>query len=500
MNTTTSPEKTAPVVPHLIGGQWIRQENTPGTPVFNPSQGEMIAYTPNGDDATVDAAVQAAAKAFVHWSNTPSPKRASFLFRYRDLLESHFEELARLVTREKGKTLEEAKGDVRRGIEVVEFACGISHLAKGESLPQVADQIDAVTMREPIGVCAGITPFNFPAMVPMWMFPLAIACGNTFILKPSEKVPLTAVRLAELFMEAGLPDGVFNLVQGGREVVDALCTHPGIAAVSFVGSSRIAEHVYTLGSRHGKRVQAAGGAKNVLIVMPDAEPDSTLRAILGSSFGCAGQRCMAGSLFMGVGNQTADEWRERISAAISAFKVDDTSSNDRADMGPVIDGAAQKRVIGYINDTPSCGAEVAFDGRTMSPDRGFFVGPTLLDRVQPGIKLFEEEIFGPVLSMMRPKTLDEAIAMMNSHSYGNGASIFTSSGAAARQFTREIQCGMLGINVGVPAPMALFSFSGWNRSFFGDLHVQGIEGVMFYTRQKCVLSRWDKNYVRSQGW
>ncbi len=405
-----------------------------------------------------------------------------------------------MVTRENGKTLDEARGDVRRGLEVVEFACGIAQLTKGESLPQVSDQIDATTTREPLGVCAGITPFNFPAMVPMWMFPLAIACGNTFILKPSEKVPLTANRLAALFQEAGLPDGVLNIVHGGREVVDALCTHPGIAAVSFVGSSRIARHVYELGCRHGKRVQAAGGAKNVLLVMPDAEPDPTLRAILGSAFGCAGQRCMAGSVLMGIGRDTANVWRERIGAALDNYKLDDTSANDRADMGPVIDASAQRRVLDTIAGAPGEGASLAFDGRTRAPGRGFFVGPTLIDHVKPGMRLFQEEIFGPVLSLMRPATLDEAIATMNSLTFGNGASIFTSSGAAARQFTRDMQCGMLGVNVGVPAPMALFSFSGWNQSFFGDLHVQGTEGVLFYTRQKTVLARWDRGYVRSQGW
>jgi malonate-semialdehyde dehydrogenase (acetylating)/methylmalonate-semialdehyde dehydrogenase len=447
----------------------------------------------------VAAAVQAATAAFKVWSAWSVPRRASVLFEYKRRLELQAEELARLVTLENGKTLDEARGDVRRGIEVVEFACGIAHLAKGESLPQVADQIDAVTMREPIGVCAGITPFNFPAMVPMWMFPLAIACGNTFILKPSEKVPLTAMRLAELFGEAGLPAGVFNLVHGGREVVDALCTHPGIAAVSFVGSSRVAKHVYTLASAHGKRCQAAGGAKNVLLVMPDAEPEPTLRAILGSAFGCAGQRCMAGSVLMGVGEATADAWRERVSGALAKLKVDDTSANDKAEMGPVIDAAAQARLGEVIDRAPDAGAEVAFRGEVV-PERGFFVGPTLLDRVRPQMAVFQEEIFGPVLSLVRPHSLDEAITTMNELSFGNGATIFTSSGAAARQFTREMQCGMLGVNVGVPAPMALFSFSGWNQSFFGDLHVQGVEGVMFYTRQKVVLSRWDKGYVRAMGW
>lgn len=488
-------------IPNLIGAHWQTPSAvTNHSPVHNPSTGEVIGQVPLCGEAEVDAAVKAAEEAFKTWSVTPAPKRAACLFRYRELLEQNFEPLARILTRENGKTLEEAKGDVRRGIEVVEFACGISHLSKGESLPQVASQIDAVTMREPIGVCAGITPFNFPAMVPMWMYPLAIACGNTFILKPSEKVPLTAVRLAELFLEAGLPEGVLNIVHGGREVVDAMCVHSEIAAVSFVGSTQVAEHVYVLGSRHGKRVQAAGGAKNVLLVMPDAEPDSTLSAILGSAFGCAGQRCMAGSLMMAVGDHTADEWRERVAVALSDFKVEDTSANDSADMGPVIDASSQQRVLGFVEGASGEGAEIAFDGRSLSPDRGFFVGPTVIDHVRPEMNLFEEEIFGPVLSMLRPKSLDEAIATMNSHSHGNGASIFTSSGAAARQFTRDIQCGMVGVNVGVPAPMALFSFSGWNGSFFGDLHVQGLEGVMFYTRQKVVLSRWDKDYVRSQGW
>lgn len=487
---------------NFIGGSW--RESTAGATVtvHNPSTGEAIAETPLSPAAEVDSAVRAAQRAFASWKQVPPPRRAAILFRYRELLEANFIALARLVTRENGKTLEEARGDVRRGIEVVEFACGIAHLQKGESLPQVADQIDAVTMREPLGVCAGITPFNFPAMVPMWMYPLAIACGNTFILKPSEKVPLTAIRLAELFAEAGLPEGVFNLVHGGRETVDALCTHRDIAAVSFVGSSTVAAHVYALGSQKGKRVQAAGGAKNVLLVMPDAEPDSTLRAILGSSFGCAGQRCMAGSVLMGVGDRTADEWRERVTAAIAKYNVADTSARDDADMGPVIDAAAQQRVRGFLATAAAEGADVAYDGATggRTPARGFFAGPALVDRVRPGMRLFEEEIFGPVLSLVRPGTLDEAIATMNGLAFGNGASIFTASGAASRQFVREMQSGMLGINVGVPAPMALFSFSGWNRSFFGDLHVQGIEGVMFYTRQKCVLSRWDKSYVRAMGW
>jgi malonate-semialdehyde dehydrogenase (acetylating)/methylmalonate-semialdehyde dehydrogenase len=354
-------------------------------------------------------------------------------------------------------------------------------------------------MREPIGVCAGITPFNFPAMVPLWMFPMAIACGNTFVLKPSEKVPLTAVRMADLFGEAGLPDGVLNVVHGGKDVVDAICTHPKIAAVSFVGSTRVAKHVYELSCQHGKRVQSAGGAKNVLLVMPDADPDSTMRAIMGSAFGNAGQRCMAGSVLMGVADKQ-DDLRDRVVAAMRSLKIDDTLANPKADMGPVIDGAARDRVKRYVAEAPTEGAKVAEDGTKLSKPRGFFVGPTLVDHVQPSMKIFREEIFGPVLSMLRPRTLDEAIRIMNGVEYGNGASIFTTSGAPARKFVRDIQCGMLGVNIGVPAPMALFSFSGWNQSFFGDLHVQGVEGMMFYTRQKCVLSRWDSNYVRQHGW
>jgi malonate-semialdehyde dehydrogenase (acetylating)/methylmalonate-semialdehyde dehydrogenase len=421
------------------------------------------------------------------------------MFKYRNLIDAHIEELAKLVTKENGKTLEEARGDVRRGFEVVEFACGIAHLQKGESLSQIAEHIDAVTMREPLGVCAGISPFNFPAMVPMWMYPLAIACGNSFVLKPSEKVPLTAIRLAELFIEAGLPEGVFSIVHGGAEVVDALCTHPLVAAVSFVGSSKVAAHVYSLGGQHGKRVQAGGGAKNFQIVMADAEPDSTIRAIMGASFGCAGQRCMAGSVLLGVG-EAADPLQKRMIAAMDALKIDDTYANPAAEMGPVIDDNSRKRVLSFIENGPGEGAKLVRDGRKGLPDRGFFVGPTLFDGVKPEMRLVRDEIFGPVLSMFRPTSLEEAIALANQSPFGNGASLFTTSGKHARQFTREIQCGMVGINVGVPAPMCVFPFTGWNQSFFGDLHMQGTEGVHFYTRQKVVLSRWDAAYRRQQGW
>lgn len=490
---------SSPTVPILVGERWLTPNVTDWNPVFNPSRGEEIACVPKCGAAEVDAVVQAATTAFAGWSKTPVPARAAKLFALKTKLESHFEELAVLITRENGKTLEEARGDVRRGIEVVDFACGISHLSKGENLPQVADGIDGVTMREPIGVCAGITPYNFPAMVPLWMFPIAVACGNTFILKPSEKVPLTAVRLAELALEAGWPPGVLNIVHGGREVVDALLEHPGIAAISFVGSTRVAEHVYVTGCRHGKRVQAAGGAKNVMIVMPDAEPAATTRAIMGAAYGCAGQRCMAGSILMGVGD-AAPQVRDHIAAAIDKLVIDDTSANPKADMGPVIDSAARDHIRQTIQLGEQSGARLVRGGAEAIRDRGYFVSPTLFEQATPDMSIAREEIFGPVLTMLHPRDLDEAIAWANRSPYGNGAVIFTSSGGAARQFAREVQCGMVGVNVGVPAPMATFAFSGWNRSFFGDLHVQGVEGVMFYTRQKIVLSRWDNAYRRTQGW
>jgi malonate-semialdehyde dehydrogenase (acetylating)/methylmalonate-semialdehyde dehydrogenase len=496
MNSTMT---DAPRVPLLAGDQWWSPEAAEYGPVFNPSCGEIIARVPLGGAAEVDRAVQAAAKAFPAWSKTPAAIRGARMFAFKAQLEVHFDELVALVTCENGKTLDEARGDVRRGIEVVEFACGIAHLTKGEALPQVAEHLDGVTLREPLGVCVGITPFNFPAMVPLWMFPLAIACGNTFVLKPSEKVPLTAVRLAELALAAEIPPGVLNVVHGGREAVDALLVHPQVAAVSFVGSTRVAEHVYTLGCARGKRVQAAGGAKNVMVVMPDAEPDSTIRAILGAAYGCAGQRCMAGSLLLGVGD-AAKQVEQRLAGAIGELLVADTSANPKAQMGPVIDAAARDRAGAYIRQGVEEGARLIEGGRGALPDQGFFVRPALLAAAKPDAAAAQEEIFGPVLTMLQPRDLDEAIAWANRSPYGNGAVIFTSHGGAARRFAREIQCGMVGINVGVPAPMAVFAFSGWNRSFFGDLHVQGTEGVMFYTRQKLVLSRWDASYQRQQGW
>lgn len=482
----------ATVCPNLVGGKEVASSSSETTPVYNPSHGEVIAKAPIGTREDVQRAVEAARSAFPGWSDTPPSERARILFRYKHLLEENFDALARLVTREHGKTVEESRGDVRRGIEVVEFACGVPILLNGQFHDNVARSIDGHLMRQPVGICAGITPFNFPAMVPMWMYPLAIACGNTFILKPSPKVPLTALRLAELASEAGLPAGVLNVVHGGKEVVDAILTHPEIAAVSFVGSTKVAKYIYETGTAHGKRVQAAGGAKNFMIVMPDAEMDFTTGAIMGAAFGCSGQRCMAGSVTVAV-DRAGDPLVDRLSNAANSLKVGATDQDDSIGMGPVIDGLSRDRVLSYLDIGAKEGAKLVADGRkhgTAPANGGFFVGPSIFDRAEPNMQIVRDEIFGPVLSVMRTSNLEEAIARANLSPYGNGAVIFTTDGGAARKFAREIQCGMVGINVGVPAPMATFPFTGWNQSFFGDLHIQGMEGLQFYTRSKVVLSRW----------
>ena len=480
----------------VVCGNYIAGKETPArtvetTPVFNPSRGEVIAEAPACKGAEVEDAVRAASAAFPAWADTPPSDRARILLQYRHHLERDFEPLARLIVREHGKTFEEARGDVRRGIDIVEMACGIPSLLMGHSLENVAKGMDAAVSRQPVGVCAGITPFNFPAMVPMWMYPLALACGNTFVLKPSPKVPLTAMRLAELTAAAGLPPGVFNVVHGGKEVVDALLQHVDIAAVSFVGSTRVAKHIYETGAANGKRVQAAGGAKNFMVVMPDADLGSATVAITGAAFGCSGQRCMAGSVVVAVGD-VCEPLLERLAAAATALKVGPTDVDDSVAMGPMIDAAARARVLEYIDLGISEGAVLEVDGRRLTPQcRGFFIGPSIFDRVDPRMRIARDEIFGPVLSVVRAASLSEAIAIANGSPYGNGGVIFTGDGATARRFMREIRCGMVGVNVGVPAPMALFPFSGWNQSFFGDLHVQGQEGILFYTRSKVILSRWD---------
>jgi malonate-semialdehyde dehydrogenase (acetylating)/methylmalonate-semialdehyde dehydrogenase len=452
----------------------------------------VIGSVPFATVAQTGKVVEAAAAALPAWAETPVVERARLMFRFRALLEQHFEELAALVTREHGKTLAESRAEVNRGIEVVEFACGIPSLIAGDILPNIAGDVDAEAVRHPVGVCVGITPYNFPFMVPLWMFPIALTCGNTFILKPSEKVPLSSVRLGELLSEAGLPDGVFNIVHGDRECVDALLDHPKVAAISFVGSTAIAKYIYERGTAAGKRVQSAGGAKNHLIIMPDAEMDQTVKALAASAYGCAGQRCMAGSVAVAVG-KAGDPVVEGLVDYASTLKVGPTDGNEGVDMGPVIRAEHRDRVASYLDIAKGEGATVALDGRRKFNSEGFLLGPSVVDKVKPEMRVWKEEIFGPVLSVVRTGDLDEAIAIGNQCDFGNGAAIFTRSGYAAREFKRHFNAGMIGINVGVPAPMAWFPFTGWNRSFFGDLHIQGTESIQFYTRQKVTLTRWPKS-------
>jgi malonate-semialdehyde dehydrogenase (acetylating) / methylmalonate-semialdehyde dehydrogenase len=487
---------------NFIGGELITVATPRHTPIYNPSRGEVIAQAPESGTREVDLAVQAAKRAFPAWADTPPVERARVMFRFAHLLEVNFDELARMVTREHGKTPEEARGDVRRGIEMVEFACGAPSILMGQTLDNVARGIDGQVQRQPLGVCAGITPFNFPAMVPLWMFPIAIVCGNTFILKPSPKVPLTPMRLAELLAEAGLPKGVFNIVHGGSETVDALLMHPEIAAISFVGSTKVAKHIYETATAHGKRVQAAGGAKNYMLVLPDADLDAATSQIVGAAFGCSGQRCMAGSVAVAVG-KAGNPLIESLDTAVKKMRIGPTDEGGAVDMGPVIDRAAHDRIRSYIDLGQKEGAKLATDGRGVmltESSEGFFVGPTIFDRAAPEMQIVRDEIFGPLLSVMRVDDLNEAIERTNQSPYGNGVVIFTRDGGAARTFARNVNCGMIGINVGVPAPMAVFPFAGWNQSFFGDLHIQGIEGFHFYTHNKVILSRWNDPGKRILGW
>ena len=478
--------------PLLLGGDWVRDPTWPAQSVHNPSTGEALATVPLCGAPEVERAVGAAAAAYPAWRDTPPLERARVLFRYRDLLERNFNEVAQLITREHGKTLEEARGSLRRGIEVVEFASGIPTLLMGDSLENIAPGMDCDSVRQPLGVCGGITPFNFPAMVPLWMFPIALACGNTFVFKPSEQVPLAAVRMVELLVEAGLPAGVLNLVHGRQEAVDALLTHPVVQAVSFVGSSPVARHVYQTAAAHGKRVQAAAGAKNFMLVLPDANLDAAVPGMMTSAVGCAGERCMAGSVVVTVGGGH-DRVRSALVDAVAAIRVGPTDRDGAADMGPVVSASHLERVHNYIDIGLDEGAALARDGRGLQVAQapgGYYLGPTIFDAVQPGMRIAKDEIFGPVLALMELDELDTAIDLINRSGYGNGASIFTQSGKAARRFRNRVGAGMVGINVGVPASMAFFPFSGWSGSFYGDLHMQGKEGVAFYTRQKVTMSRW----------
>jgi malonate-semialdehyde dehydrogenase (acetylating)/methylmalonate-semialdehyde dehydrogenase len=487
--------------PVLIGGEWRTLADVATTPVHNPSTGNVIAEAPSCGARQVEEAVEAAAAAFPGWWETPPVERARILFRFKALLEQQFEELIRLNTREHGKTLAESRGDVKRGIEMVEFACGIPSLLMGESMENIARGIDCESIRQPLGVCAGITPFNFPAMVPLWMYPVALACGNTFVLKPSEKVPLTAIRIVQLLLEAGLPKGVINIVHGGRDCVEALLTHPKIKAVSFVGSTPVARHVFEVGTRHGKRVQSNGGAKNFIFVMPDADVENSTRGIIEAAYGCAGERCMAGSTAMIIG-EASHKVLPSIVQAARAIEVGPTDREVQPHMGPVITHQHRKRVEQLIELGAKEGASIAVDGRSVrvpGEPNGFFLGATVLDGVQDGMSVAREEIFGPVLNVMRFEELEGAIELANRSPYGNGASIFTSSGKAAREFRHRIKAGMVGINIGVPASMAWFPFNGWDESFFGDLHMQGKEGVQFFTQQKVTTTRWF-NYGEGDVW
>jgi malonate-semialdehyde dehydrogenase (acetylating)/methylmalonate-semialdehyde dehydrogenase len=486
-------------VPMLIGGRFEKSASDRRGDVFNPSTGRVQAQVPFCTTGEIDQSVRTAAEALPAWSETPAVDRARVMFRFRERMQAQFEELAALVTREHGKTLAEARAEMQRGVEMVEFACGIPNLLMGQALENLAPSVDCETSRHPVGVCVGITPFNFPSMVPLWMFPVAITCGNTFVLKPSEKVPLSSIKLGELLTEAGLPPGVFNIVHGDKSAVDTLLTHPLVRAVSFVGSTAVAKHVYETGTANGKRVQAAGGAKNHLIIMPDADLDQAVKALQASAFGCAGERCMAGSVAVPVG-RIADDLVEGLRRVGGAMKVGPTDGNPDVDMGPLITRSHLDRVASYLDVARTEGAEVALDGRSFElPGDGFLFGPSIVDRVLPSMRLAREEIFGPVLSVVRTDDLDEALALGRQCEYGNGASIFTQSGWAAREFKRHFNAGMIGINVGVPAPMAWFPFTGWNKSFFGDLHIQGTESVLFYTQQKMTLTRWFRSAAESHA-
>src|SRR3954469_24751865 len=471
---------------HRIAGTEETGESTRIAPVYDPSPGPAHRHVLLAEPPDVDAAVEAARAAFAHWSEVSVTRRARVMFAFRELIHRHTDELARIVAAEHGKTVDDAKGEVIRGMEVVEYACGIAELLKGEFSEQVSTDVDLHSFRQPLGVCAGITPFNFPVMVPFWMHPIAIACGNTFVLKPSERDPSASNRIAELYAEAGLPDGVFNVVHGDKVAVDALLDHPDVAAVSFVGSTPIARYIHERASASGKRVQALGGAKNHAVVLPDADLDFAATQLTAAGYGSAGQRCMAISVAVAVGD-VADELVQRL--RVKALDVTVGPGLDpESEMGPVVTAQARDRIVGYIAETP---ADVVVDGRELERDGdGFWVGPTLLDNVSTDMDVYADEVFGPVLSVMRVETLDEAIELINRNSYANGTAIFTSSGHAARAFQRGIEVGMIGVNVPIPVPLAFYSFGGWKDSLFGDHHIHGPEGVRFYTRAKVVTTRW----------
>jgi malonate-semialdehyde dehydrogenase (acetylating) / methylmalonate-semialdehyde dehydrogenase len=478
-------------IEHWIGGATTTGASTRTADVWDPATGQVQAQVLLADAADVDAAVQSAKKAYESWFDVSVTRRARIMFAFRELVDRNLDELARIVSAEHGKVVSDAKGEVIRGMEVVEFACGIAQLLKGEYSEQVSTDVDAYSFRQPLGVCAGITPFNFPAMVPMWMHPMAIATGNTFVLKPSERDPSASNFIAQLYADAGLPDGVFNVVHGDKVAVDAILDHPDIAAVSFVGSTPIARYVHNRASDAGKRVQALGGAKNHAVVMPDADMDFAADHITAAGYGSAGERCMAISAVVAVGS-AGDRLVQKLKEKAAAIKVG-PGNDASSDMGPIVSAQSRDRIVGYVDRGEQAGATLVVDGRGLSVDgheEGFFVGPSLFDQVSTDMDIYTDEIFGPVLGVLRVDSLDEAIAMVNANPYGNGTAIFTNSGQAAQKFQRHIHVGMIGINVPVPVPMAFYSFGGWKDSLFGDTHVHGAEGVRFYTRAKAITSRW----------
>jgi malonate-semialdehyde dehydrogenase (acetylating) / methylmalonate-semialdehyde dehydrogenase len=484
----------APKLSNYIGGKRVDSHTERYGAVYDPARGVESKQVPLSTSADVAVAVSAAKEAFDAWSVTPPLRRARVMFALKSLLDRHLDELAALVTAEHGKVLDDARGSVTRGMEVVEFAAGIPQQLKGEYSEGVARGVDSFSFRQPLGVCAGVGPFNFPAMIPMWMAPVAIACGNTFVMKPSERVPSLALRLAELFTEAGLPPGVFNVVNGDKEVVDAFIAHPDVAALSLVGSTAVAENVYQRATAAGKRVQALGGAKNHLVVMPDADLEHTVDALMGAAYGSAGERCMAISVVVAVGEETADRVVDALVPKVRALKIG-PGTTPGVDMGPLVTQQHLERVSGYVALGEREGAALLVDGRghrVAGAEQGFFLGGCLFDQVTPRMRIYQEEIFGPVLAVVRVATLEEALSLVNSHRYGNGGAIFTSSGDAADEFTKRVQVGMVGVNVPIPVPMAFHSFGGWKGSLFGDHYMHGPEGVRFFTRLKTVTSRWPR--------
>ncbi|AWX13273.1 methylmalonate-semialdehyde dehydrogenase (CoA acylating) [Mergibacter septicus] len=489
-------------ISNFINGSLIESQSNRISPVFNPATGEQIRQVKLSTINEVESAINAAETAFLAWSQTSPLRRARILFKFKELLEKHFDQLARLITEEHGKTYSDSIGELTRGLEVVEFATGIPHLLKGEYSANVGRGIDSYSLMQPLGVVAGITPFNFPAMVPMWMFPIALACGNTFVLKPSEKDPSLSLRLAQLLTDAGLPKGVFNVIQGDKEAVDVLLKDPRVQAISFVGSTPIAQYIYQVGSAYGKRVQALGGAKNHALIMPDADIETTANALLGAAFGAAGERCMALSIAVTTDDLVADKIIQTLIPKIQALKIGaGTVSKDQTenDMGPLISKDHLARVTDYINSGVAEGAKLVVDGRNYQVDgypNGYFIGGTLFDHVTPEMKIYQDEIFGPVLCVVRTKSYQQAVNLINAHQYGNGSAIFTSDGDAARQYSHDIKAGMVGINVPIPVPMAFHCFGGWKASIFGSLNIYGPDGVRFYTKMKTITSRWTNHNLR----